>query len=70
MGPRFLYTLIVGAVILACLALRVWDPAPVARLRSLVFDSYQRLAPLKFDPELPVRIVDIDEESLQRIGQS
>ena len=69
MGPRFLYTLIVGAVILACLALRVWDPAPVARLRSLVFDSYQRLAPLKFDPELPVRIVDIDEESLQRIGQ-
>lgn len=69
MGPRLLYTLIVGAVILACLALRVWDPAPVARLRSLVFDSYQRLAPLKFDPELPVRIVDIDEESLKRVGQ-
>ncbi|HBF61385.1 MAG TPA: adenylate/guanylate cyclase domain-containing protein [Methyloceanibacter sp.] len=69
MGPRFLYSLIVGAAILASLALRVWDPTPVARLRSLVFDSYQRLAPLKFDPELPVRIVDIDEESLRRIGQ-
>jgi adenylate cyclase len=69
MGPRLLYALIVGAVIVASLALRVWDPSPVARLRSLVFDSYQRLAPLNFDSELPVRIVDIDEESLKRIGQ-
>jgi adenylate cyclase len=69
MGPRLLYSLIIAAAILASLVLRVWDPTPVARLRSLVFDSYQRLAPLKFDPELPVRIVDIDEESLQRIGQ-
>lgn len=69
MGPRVLYALIVGAVIVASLALRVWDPSPVARLRSLVFDSYQRISPLQFDPELPVRIVDIDEESLKRLGQ-
>jgi len=69
MGPRLLYVLIVGMVILAALALRVWDPTPVARLRSLVFDAYQRLDPRAFDPALPVRIVDIDEESLKRIGQ-
>lgn len=69
MGPRFLYALIVGAVIVASLAMRVWDPSPVARLRSLVFDSYQRMAPLQFDPELPVRIVDIDEDSLKKLGQ-
>lgn len=69
MGPRVLYALIVGAVIAASLALRVWDPSPVARLRSLVFDAYQRISPLQFDPELPVRIVDIDEESLKRLGQ-
>jgi adenylate cyclase len=69
MGPRLLYALIVGAVILAALALRVWDPSPVARLRALVFDAYQRMDPLSYDPELPVRIVDIDEESLKRIGQ-
>jgi len=69
MGPRFLYALLVGAVIVASLALRVWDPNPVARLRALVFDTYQRIAPLEFNPELPVRIVDIDEESLARIGQ-
>ena len=69
MGPRLLYVLIVGTVILASLALRVWDPSPVARLRSLVFDTYQRLSPRAYDPSLPVRIVDIDEDSLKQIGQ-
>jgi adenylate cyclase len=69
MGPRLLYVLIVGTVILASLALRIWDPSPVARLRSLVFDAYQRLDPRTFDPSLPVRIIDIDEESLKQIGQ-
>ncbi|MFO7477689.1 MAG: adenylate/guanylate cyclase domain-containing protein [Methyloceanibacter sp.] len=54
---------------MAALSLRVWDPSPVARLRALVFDSYQRLSPREFDASLPVRIVDIDEESLKRIGQ-
>jgi len=69
MGPRLLYSVLVGAVIVACLVLRVWDPTPVARLRALVFDAYQRLAPLQFDPTLPVRIVDIDEDSLKKMGQ-
>jgi len=69
MGPRFLYALIVGAVIVASLALRVWDPSPVARMRALVFDAYQRVSPLQFDPEQPVRIVDIGEDSLQKLGQ-
>ena len=41
----------------------------MARLRSLVFDTYQRVEPRKFDPGLPVRIVDIDEESLKQVGQ-
>jgi adenylate cyclase len=69
MGPRLLYVLILGTVIVASLVLRVWDPSPVARLRSLVFDTYQRLSPRAFDPSLPVRIVDIDEESLKEVGQ-
>jgi adenylate cyclase len=69
MGPRLLYVLILGTVIAASLALRVWDPSPVARLRSLVFDAYQRVSPLAFDPALPVRVVDIDEESLKQVGQ-
>jgi len=69
MGPRLLYALIVGTVIVASLVLRVWDPSPVARLRSLVFDAYQRLSPRAFDPSLPVRIIDIDENSLKEVGQ-
>ncbi len=69
MGPRLLYALLVGTVIVASLALRVWDPSPVARLRALVFDAYQRVDPRAFDPSLPVRIVDIDEDSLQKLGQ-
>jgi adenylate cyclase len=69
MGPRLLYALIVGAVIAGALALRIWDPSPVARLRAVVFDTYQQINPRRFDPGLPLRIVDIDEESLKRIGQ-
>jgi adenylate cyclase len=34
-----------------------------------VFDAYQRLSPRAFDPSLPVRIVDIDEDSLKEVGQ-
>ena len=42
MGPRLLYVLIVGTVIIGSLALRVWDPSPVAQVRALVFDTYQQ----------------------------
>jgi adenylate cyclase len=69
MGPRLLYVLILGTVIVASLALRIWDPSPVARMRSLVFDAYQRVDPRAFDPALPVRVIDIDEESLKQVGQ-
>jgi len=69
MGPRLLYALIVGAVIAGALALRIWDPSSVARLRAVVFDTYQQISPRKFDPSLPLRIVDIDEDSLKRVGQ-
>jgi adenylate cyclase len=38
-------------------------------MRSLVFDAYQRVSPRAFDPALPVRVIDIDEESLKQVGQ-
>ena len=41
----------------------------MARLRAVVFDTYQQINPRHFDPGLPLRIIDIDEESLKRIGQ-
>lgn len=57
-----------GFVLLASVILRAWDPLPVAQLRFFVFDSYQRLKPRPYEPALPVKIVDIDSESLDRYG--
>jgi adenylate cyclase len=64
--PRLL--LVMGLVAVAVL-LRVLDPEPVARLRLMVFDAYQQLLPRAADPAHPVRIVDIDTASLERVGQ-
>ncbi len=41
----------------------------VERLRDLVFDEYQAFSPRPWSPDLPVRVIDIDEESLARLGQ-
>ena len=40
-----------------------------ANLENLVFDQYQRLRPRPYGFDQPVRIVDIDDESIQKIGQ-
>lgn len=67
-GTR-LYWLAVGIPFLAVMLFGVAAPQALAPLRNLVFDSYQRLSPRPFDPEAPVRIIDIDDESLAKIGQ-
>jgi adenylate cyclase len=69
MRSRRTYTLLVAAVLAAAYLLRMIDPAPVARLRLLAFDTYQQLQPRPYDPGVPVRIIDIDEPSLARFGQ-
>src|SRR5262252_689786 len=66
---RFTYLLLVMALIGGALFLRYQDPFFVRALRLIAFDHFQRLDPPKYDPELPVRIVDIDEASLAKIGQ-
>ncbi len=63
------YVVLVGLVLIGATALRIADPFFLQALRLIAFDSYQRIEPQSYDPELPVRIVDIDEESLARIGQ-
>lgn len=61
---------IVAVVILAaCAAFRIWDPEPVARLRLSIFDAYNRAFPRIADASFPVKVVAIDEASLDRIGQ-
>jgi adenylate cyclase len=61
-----------GAVGLPALIVVVFgfiEPPILRDLGNLVFDNYQRLAPRGWDPGAPVRIVDVDDESLKRVGQ-
>src|SRR5260370_27315035 len=64
-----LYLLLIVVLLSGATALRLADPFFVQALRFIAFDSYQRLAPETFDPNLPVRIVHIDQDSLDRFGQ-
>src|SRR5882757_7873699 len=64
-----------GYARLACLGLligfavlRSLDPAPVEELRVRTFDAYQRVDPRK-KTQWPVTIVDIDDKSLEKLGQ-
>lgn len=61
---RFLPLVAVGCG----LALLLADPLPLQALRNALFDQYQRWHPRAYQP-VPVRIVDIDEASLERLGQ-
>ena len=63
------YVTLVSALIAAAILIRFLDPYFVRALRLIAFDSYQRIDPETYDPNLPVRIVDIDEQSLSKIGQ-
>jgi adenylate cyclase len=44
-------------------------PPLLRDLGNLLFDGYQRLAPRQWDAASPVRIVDVDDESLSLLGQ-
>jgi adenylate cyclase len=55
-------------LLIAAAVAQVLEPWPVVTLRNAGFDAYQRRRPRSYQPA-PVRIVDIDEESLARIGQ-
>lgn len=57
-----------GLILFGCF-IRVVDPYPVRMSRLIYFDVLQRLSPRDYDPQIPVRVVDIDEESLSTWGQ-
>ncbi len=61
------HILIPLAMIAVAIAIRQMIPQ-VEELRMRVFDVYQRLAPREY-VETPVKYVDLDDESLERIGQ-
>jgi adenylate cyclase len=61
--------LAVGIFLLAILIfVRGLDPLPVRELRETYFDYLQTLSPREYVP-LPVRVVDVDEASLEQYGQ-
>lgn len=51
------------------LLLLVIDPVPMQRLQLQIFDGYQRAAPWEGPKTSQVAVVDIDEESIARLGQ-
>ena len=66
---RWTYLASVAVPLIWMLAFALLRPPGFNQLANLVFDSYQRLSPRVWHPSSPVRIVDIDEASLDRIGQ-
>lgn len=57
-----------GTAMALAIVLIVADPPWLRMLRHLVFDQYQRWQPRAWQDQ-GVRVVDVDEESLARIGQ-
>jgi len=57
-----------AVVLSAAVLLRIVNPPWLEETRLRVFDLFQRLAP-RASVEGPVRIVDIDDETLSRVGQ-
>lgn len=64
-GARWLVPL---AALGLAVGLRVAAPTAVQNLQLRVFDELQRLSPRPYE-EAPVRIVDIDDATLERVGQ-
>jgi len=69
--PWMRWTLNLSAPLLAVLfgaTVLLLDPPLMQTLRQAVFDQYQRAFPRVYQP-VAVRVIDIDEESLEKIGQ-
>ena len=66
---RFGYARLICLVLLVLFAaFRISDPPPVEELRIRTFDLYQRFDPRK-KVARPVTIVDIDDKSMEKLGQ-
>ena len=63
-----LINLIPFGILLFTIILRYFEPSIIQRERLIIFDIYQILQPRVYQP-LPVKIIDIDDESLKKIGQ-
>ena len=64
-----LYWIFLASFLAAAAAIFYSNPIALQSLRYIVFDGYQRFAPAPRPDAFPVRIVDIDEDSLLHLGQ-
>ena len=67
---KFTYAL-AAILLVGMVVVRAWDPLPLQIMRNKTFDIFQRIQPREM-PEgviVPVRIIDIDDESLEALGQ-
>ncbi len=59
---------VVTATVVAASVVYLHEPLPLQVLRNSLFDQYQRWKPREYEPQ-PVKIVDVDDESLAKLGQ-
>lgn len=70
MGRRVWLALFFGLAVLSGLTvLRASDPYILKVARETTFDAFQQWRPRQAPPDLPIRIVEIDEASLATLGQ-
>jgi adenylate cyclase len=67
-APR-LYWLFVAIFLALSSTVFFAQPALLQSLRAFAFDAYQRISPAPAMPDSPVRVVAIDERSVQQLGQ-
>jgi adenylate cyclase len=65
---HLLHRLLPALVLLATFGLRWEDPAFLSEMRLRVFDVFQQISPRRYTPT-PVKVIDIDDATLQRFGQ-
>ncbi len=68
-GRKLLYPLFALGIVALFVVVGVANPFFVQSLRLIAFDSMQKLSPRAYDERQPVRVVDIDDQSLAVMGQ-
>ncbi len=67
---KWLLPTCLGLIMTAFLAVvYLYKPATIAQLGHLATDHFHRTHPREYNPDTPVRIIDIDEDSIAKIGQ-
>lgn len=66
---RLLQIAVTTVVVLGLLWVRLLDPGVISNVRNTGFDGLQRLWPRQMTEPASVRVVDIDEASLKKLGQ-